>query len=204
MPQTVLRVLFLALAAALAVGCTSMRPMPKPAGAAKLLSVRYPYRSEIEEDELQFIRGTRVDALHLPALAKALPEVRFFRSNLRAESVDYPDVDILIAVSRDGRFAMCQTPLHANLDEQFIEMLRGASAGTQADQAAVGAEIARMFASVSFPCEVRSSKVDGTEFSAELWYGRTLWRRILVSFVQGRIVSVTLTNPRAATTQSAR
>jgi len=138
----------------------------------------------------------------LPALAKALPEVRFYRSNLRTASVDWPDVDMLVAASESGLVAVCPSTWYGPTDEQFVGVLKQAKAVTLEDQMEVGGEIARMFATVTFPSEVRGSRMSDNLFSAEIWWGRTFWRRVMVGFAEGRVASVMLVNPRVGTTQS--
>jgi len=182
-------------------GCASMGRVDAER-VGKLLGDRYPYSREIEGEDLQYVEDTRVEALALPALAKALPEVRFYRSNLRTASVDWPDVDILVAASESGLVAVCPSTWYGPTDEQFVGVLKQAKAVTLEDQMEVGGEIARMFATVTFPSEVRGSRMSDNLFSAEIWWGRTFWRRVMVGFAEGRVASVMLVNPRVGTTQS--
>jgi len=181
-------------------GCASMgRGDAERVG--KLLGEKYPYSREIDGEELQYVGDTRVEALPLPALAKALPGVRFYKSNLRTSSVDWPDVDILVAASGSGLVAVCPSTWYGPTDEQFVGVLKQAKAVTAEEQREVGGEIAQMFAAVTFPSEVRGSRLSDNLFSAEIWWGRTFWRRVMVGFTEGRVASVRLVNPRGGTTQ---
>ena len=62
--------------------------------------------------------------------------------------------------------------------KKFAGILKQAKAATMEEQLAVGGEIARVFAAVTFPSEVRGSRMDGDTFVAEVWWGKTLWRRV--------------------------
>ncbi len=203
MPKNLLGLLFAVATVFVVAGCASTGPVgtERVATVAKLLGDRYPYKPEIEGEELQYVPDARVETLALPALAKALPEVRFFKSNLRTSSVDWPDVDILVAASGSELLADCPSAWYGPTDGKFVGILKQAKAATREQQLAVGGEIARMFAAVTFPSEVRGSRMDGNQFFAEIWWGKTFWRRVMVGFAEGRVASVMLVNPRAGATQ---
>jgi hypothetical protein len=82
------------------------------------------------------------------------------------------------------------------MDEQFAGVLKQAEAATPQEQAEVGGEIARMFAAVTFPSEVKGQRMKDGGVSAEIYWGKTYWRRVEVGFGEGKVASVVLVNPR--------
>lgn len=61
-------------------------------------------------------------------------------------------------------------------------------------------ELARLFAIITYKGEIRKSCFAKGRFSAELWHGDLLWRRVLIEFAKGRVSSVVLVNPKKTAT----
>ena len=97
-----------------------------------------------------------------------------------------------------SRLRICYAPWEG----VFVGILKRAEAVTREEQVAVGGEIAQMFAAVTYPSEVRGSRLDGNTFSGEIWFGQMFWRRAMVEFAEGRVDSVKQVNPHAGWTLS--
>ncbi|HET6882408.1 MAG TPA: hypothetical protein VFI31_19740 [Pirellulales bacterium] len=164
------------------------------------LAERYPAADVIHGGELQFEQQTPVEPADLPALAKALPNVRFFTTKLRTGYYEYPRVSVAVAVPRHGPIAMDLSPTYSESDREFTEMLKSARVLRASEQRAVANDIARLFAIITYKGEVRKPHYDEGRYSAELWHGDLLWRRVLIEFENGHVSSVTLVNPKDAAT----
>jgi hypothetical protein len=156
------------------------------------LAQRFPAAAVIHSGELQFEPGTAVERVDLPALAKALPGVRFFTTELRTGYYEYPQVSVVVAVPRQGPIAVYLSPTHSDSGPEFTEILKRARVSGASGERAAANEIARLFACITYEGEVRKPHYDKGRFSAELWHGNLLWRRVSIEFANGHVSSVTL------------
>lgn len=162
------------------------------------LAERYPAADMIYSGELQFEPNTPVERVDLPALAKALPDVRFYTTELRTGYYEYPQVSVAVAVPKQGPIAVSLSPTYSDSGTEFTEILKNVRVlGALAERDAAN-EIARLFALITYEGEIRKPHYDNGRFSAELWHGDLLWRRVLIEFANGRVSSVTLANPKDA------
>jgi hypothetical protein len=182
-------------------GCAGNPPAADVNSVRVALAQQYPYSDEWHDEDLQFEPAQPVKSIELPALAKALPDVRFFRTELRTRYFEYPEVEVAIAAPRQGAIAMYLSPTYDTSKPAFVERLLQARVQGEAEKQAVGQDISRIFAKITYAGEIRSPRHEGDRFSAELWHGELYWRLITVTYADGRIMSVTLTNPRDVATQ---
>lgn len=86
------------------------------------LAERYPPADVIRERELQFEQETAVERVDLPALAKTLPDVRFFTTSLRTGYYEYPQVSVAVAALKRGKIAVCFSPTYGEPDPEFTRV----------------------------------------------------------------------------------
>lgn len=178
-------------------GCADKQPHPPEGGNVRArLEALYPYRAVLRESEFQYDPSVPLQAVELPALAEALPEVRFFVTRLRTGAHEYPEVEVAVAAMAGGPLAVYRSPTFGNTDYEFIDLLQRAKACVESERRAVAEEIARLFAIITYKGDIRTQHFDGNVFNAELWHGQLLWRRITIVFDEGGVASVKLKNPR--------
>ena len=144
--------------------------------------------------ELQFAQDTPVERVELPALAKALPDVCFYTTELCTGYYEYPEVSVAVAVPTQGPIAVYLSPTYSSSDPAFTTILASARVSGASEEQAVAEEIARLFAMITYKGEIREQRYEPGRLSADLWHGDLLWRRVSVQFANGRISSVTLAN----------
>lgn len=161
------------------------------------LAARYPRSSVTRVGNLEFDTKTPIEPVQLPALARALPGVRFFLTKLHTGYYEYDVLSVAVAALVDGPIAVNCSPLYSAADPAFTELLTRAQASGADGERAVAEEIARLFASImDGGGEIRASRLQGGTFTAELWTDSRYYRRVTITFANGRVLSVTLTNPK--------
>jgi hypothetical protein len=188
---------FILIVLALA-GCRAIRraDVPPLSDVRAALAKRYPASNIILEGQLQFGQDTPIERIDLPALAKALPNVHFFTTELRTGYYEYPEVSVAVAVPKEGLIAVYLSPTYSESDLAFITLLTRAQVPRVAEEYPVAQEIARLFAMITYKGAIRDQRYETGRFSAELWHGGMFWRRVSVAFENGRVSSVTITNQK--------
>lgn len=181
------------VAAAGMVGPRTGAPAPDVRAA---LAERYHAADLIYADELQFEQKTPLKRVNLPALARALPNVRFYTTTLRTGYFEYPRVKVAVAALKHGGIAVELSPTYSESDPQFSDIFKNARAYGTADERAVATEIARLFAIITYKGQIKNTHHVTGRFSADLWHGDLFWRRILIEFANGRLSSLMLRNPQ--------
>lgn len=88
------------------------------------LAERYPIADVIHGGELQFEQETPINPADLPALTKALPDVRFYTTKLRTGYYEYPQVSVAVAMPKHGPIAVYLSPTYSESDSTFTEILK--------------------------------------------------------------------------------
>jgi hypothetical protein len=169
-----------------------------PADVREVLAEKYPASDVIREDGLQFEPNTPIERVELPALAKALPDVRFITTELRTGYYEYPQVSVAVAVPKQGKVAVYLSPTYSKSEPAFTKILLGARVPDASEERAVADEIARLFAMITYKGEIKEPRHEKDRYSADLWHNTLLWRRLSIQFANGRVSSVALTNPKDA------
>jgi len=184
-------------------GCSTAQHRSSSSSDVKVaLSRRYPDSNSFRDGEFQFDKHTPIEAVELPALAKALPDVRFFITKLQTGQYEYSELEIAVAASSNGAIAVFYSPLYRESDPELAEVLSKARVASAANELGVADDIAQIFAMITYKGTIRAQHLDAGNFSAELWHDDMCWRHISITFANGRVASVSLTNPSIASTQS--
>ena len=172
---------------------------PAPSGAAEIrtqLVARYPERTVQQGGEFMFRPRSEVEPLRLEALGKVLPNVRFFRTKIDSGHVEYRNVETVVALVDGKEMVTCFSPMYSSSDPKFLAVFQGIPAGTVEQEGAVSKDIATLFAAITYQGAIRSETVKGSEFTADLWNDKLLWRNIVIEFADGKLKSIALVNPR--------
>jgi len=160
------------------------------------LAERYPTTDVFEDNTLQFDNAP-VEPLDLPSISKALPDVRFFITQLRTGHFEYPQVSVSVAVPDQGPIAVLLSPTYSESDPAFTEVLLRARVSGALHAQTVAGEIACLFAKITHKGEIREPHYANGLYTANLWHGDLLWRQLLIGFADGRVSSVSLSNPKS-------
>jgi hypothetical protein len=189
-----------ALAAAVALTAPERNGVT-PDGVARHLRDRYPVADPRPAGRLQFEPGTRVVPLDAPALRRAGPGLRLYRTALSTGHFEYPGVRAaVVAWVETGRpaTAECLSADYADPAPAFIGRLKGLRGRTAEDRAALAAEVCGVLAGATPGGRVEAGRLTGGEYRAELWRREVLWRRVRVPFdARGAITGLELLNPSA-------
>lgn len=180
------------------LGCTTAsKPKPQWQDVRAALAERYPATTIIHGRGLQFEAKTSVERVELSAMAKALPDVRFYMTELRTGNYEYPQVSVAVAVPRQGPIAVYLSPTYDDADDTLIDMLKQARVANMSEERSVAEEIATLFAKITYEGRIEYAQYVPGHFSAELWHSQLLWRRVSITFVNGHVFSVSLDNPKS-------
>jgi hypothetical protein len=192
-----------ALVLAAAAAAAPVRPEgggPTADDVAGHLADRYPAVTPHVAGQLQFESGTRVVPVDAPALRRADPGLRLFRTTLNTGHHEYWEVGVVVAAWADGgRVATAECPAadYGEPHAAFVARLRGVRGRTADDRAALAAEVCGALAAVTPGGRVEGGVSAGGEYRAELWRGDRLWRRVRVRFDGGAVAGLELVNPAA-------
>jgi hypothetical protein len=184
------------------VSCSSGAPQSAEAADVQpeIGAIRKALSKRIEDGTIkghQYMARVPVNPIVAPALAKALPHLRFFTTTLGTPHLEYLDVELALSISRNGKpliRATCFSPsigFYRAVDADFLKEFIGATADSEAEQLALGNDIARLFASIIHEGSVRSARIENNRFRCEILWNGTRWDELRVEFVAGRVVSVT-------------
>ncbi|MGL4552126.1 MAG: hypothetical protein ACRC33_13175 [Gemmataceae bacterium] len=154
----------------------------------------------MEGGQLHLEAKTKVVALDAPALRRADPSLRLYRTTLCTYEFCYWNVEVLVAawVERGKlKTAECLSPTYDCPSAAFTGRLRGIRANTPAEQEALAGEICDALEGITYQGRVDRRRMIGREYQADLWRGEQLWRRVRLTFdPTGAIQELTLINPR--------
>jgi hypothetical protein len=181
-------------------GCAeTMRSQVSVADVRDALVARYPKKKSVPVGNFSFDESKPVQMLDLPALAKSLPDVRFFVTELRTTFYEYPEVSVAIAAQQGRPLAVELSPTYAKTEPEFVAQLKRAKLRDISEQEAVAEEISSLFRAITGDGTIRSQQFSPDLYTAKLWCGEQYWRLILIKFADGQIESITLKNPKATT-----
>lgn len=184
------------------IGCATPRGGNSPAlDVRAALAARYPDVGGRQPGDLQFDEQAPIEPVALRALNKALPDIRFFTTHLLTGYFEYWELEVAVAVNRQGPIAVYYSPVYDESPPTFVKLLENAQAADSETQFAVANDIASLFARITYKGAIRGAQFQSGAYSAELWHDHLYWRHISISFAAGHVSSVMLTNPTEAATQ---
>jgi hypothetical protein len=150
---------------------------------------------------LKYILGTRIAPLDTPALGRANPNLRLFRTTFNSGELEYPEVETVVAAWMERgvlKTTICPSPVFKDMPAEFAALFRGLKGRTAEERERLAAEVCGLFAAITYKGAIRAGKMTGDEYRAELWHGEQLWRPVRVVFdASGGIREVTLTDSKA-------
>jgi hypothetical protein len=183
-------------------GATSFQPSSFMAQLRNALITKYPKAEEGFHGKLKFNPKTPIERLDLPALKKALPTIRFFYTLLETPYAEYSRVEAIIAVTGTSEAIKIETglsPTYTTVAPSFLNLFVGARASSSRVQTAVARDVFKLFAKITYKGTIRSQRIEGKKYLAELWNAEICCGLITVTFNNDGIDSVRLTNPQQAT-----
>jgi hypothetical protein len=134
-----------------------------------------------------------------PALARWLPDTRFFTTFVETPHMEYQRVETLVSVRRhaggvDVRSTL--SPLYGDASPKFLEQFTVLAARSEPERAELVQAIGSLLAAITYEGRLQGASRSGGNYTLQLWHGAQRWRDILVSFTsEGVIGSVSLAKP---------
>lgn len=190
---------------ALVIFLTVAAPLPKllvPDADAVMqrLRERYPLRAVYTGRELSFLPDTKLVEIDAPALRRADPGLRLFRTTLCTMQWCYWDVEVAVAAwVEKGRVETAEylSPVYGDSSPGFARRLRALRGKTAADREAISRDVCDVFRRITYRGKIVEGRLAGDEYRAGLMHGDQLWRQVRLTFdAEGALSGVELTNPR--------
>ena len=193
--------MFWTVVAAATVGPSAKQDANECSAVVAHLCERYPVTTEFTVPQLQFEHDSALLRLDTPAISKAAPALRFYRTELTTGAFEYWKVQTIVAVwNAEGRMESAEglSPLYDDLSAAFLHCLKGLKGKTVEDRQRLSEEICELFALITRRGRIVGGQFTENQYRAELWHGDLLWRRIHVKFdAAGSITDVALVNTKS-------
>jgi hypothetical protein len=172
-----------------------------PESIAKRLGELHPPVKSRNEGTLVFEPKSRVVSLETPILRRISPGTRWYRTELSTGYFEYPRAKLALAAWIDNgrlRIAECLSPTYADPSPEFLARFRALKVEKAADRESLAAEIAQIFAAITYEGGIEKGRMDGNRYEATLTHNGRGWRRVRVSFdTDGKVADVATTKELA-------
>ena len=139
------------------------------------LSQQFPPNAELQFDENQ-----PISSLENFVLALHRPNLKFFKTQLRTQHYEFPQLPIVTALNTDSPsdIRIMKSPMFTDVTEDFLSLFYGIKVEGE-EQLGLIEEIGGMFASLTYNGTIKNRQNPQPDtYSVELWWD-TQWYRIL-------------------------
>ena len=192
---------FSAATLALALGLTRVAYATDPDLRAASRFLRSAYPTCGLGPVTTFCRGTpeHIEPLTNPELARFLPDTRYFKSSLGTGEYEYPEVLIVVAVTRHRAgysVEVCPSPFFEDVPQAFLRQYRDLTLPDAAAREAFARGLTDLLAGITPEGSTGEITCDSKSCKSRLLAAGSIWREIGFRFDTGGLIyGVEVTNP---------
>ena len=180
-----------AFAIALGVARVALATDPDAQAASRFLRSAYPRCDLGPVTTFCRVVPERIEPLTNPGLARVLPDTRYFKSRLGTGDYEYPEVLIVLAVTRhraEYSVEVCPSPFFGDVQEAFLRQYRDFRLPDTAARETFMRGLTGLLAEITPAGSTGSIHCDSESCISELLTTGVLWRYIDMAFDAGGLV----------------
>lgn len=128
---------------------------------------------------------------------------QFSKAILRTGYMEYPELQMIIAVSKVGTIKIKEliSPTFTDVSQDFLKIFQELKINSDEERKKLVIDISELFREITYEGEIKNINKEHENFMSELWHGRLKWRILKFVFEKDKLVELIIMNPKSSFTK---